>query len=147
MRVASLLALLACGQPIAVKVTPPPPPSDAAIAMTPDAPPTPLDQDLPRLAASALAMQRDVARALGAADCATTTAQLLELRARYAEVAIANAKVMRDGRALDLRHAVEAHQGDFDAAARAIAEAPALARCAADHAFVAALDGVGEPPP
>jgi hypothetical protein len=142
---AAMIALAACAA--AAPIPPPRPPIAAPIAPPPPLvePPRPLDQDLPRLAGAVLALQQEVGRALAMPDCAGATGKLASLQPRYAEVIVAAGKVMRDGRAPELRRAVEPHQADFDAAARAIAQSPALASCAEDHGFAAALDGLGEP--
>jgi len=139
-------AMSACGA--AATVPPPRPPIAAPIAPLPPPPiepPRPLDQDLPRLAGAVLALQQEVGRALATPDCAGATGKLAALQPRYAEVVIAAGKVMRDGRAPELRRAVAPHQADFDAAARTIAQSPALASCAEDRGFATALDGLGEP--
>jgi hypothetical protein len=128
--------------------------STAAAAAPPAAPapaaadPGPLDQDLPRLVERALAMYRDVAAALAASgsDCAAASARLRELSERYREVVSANARVLRDGRARQLRAALESHGDEFDAAAQAVVGAPAMAKCAPDPAFGKAFDELLAPP-
>jgi uncharacterized lipoprotein YmbA len=115
-----------------------PPPADA----------TPLDQDLPRLVERALALYRDVAAALAASgnDCAAASARLRELSERYRDVVLANAKVLHDGRARQLRAALEQHGDEFDAAAQAVVQSPTMARCAPDPAFGKAFDELLAPP-
>jgi hypothetical protein len=130
----------------------PAPPVDAGAPPVAAAPPpaaaTPLDQDLPRLVERALALYRDVAAALavGGNDCAAASAHLRELSERYRDVVLANAKVLRDGRARQLRAALEAHGDEFDAAAQAVVQSPAMARCAPDPAFGRAFDDLLAPP-
>lgn len=146
--VAALAAVAAaCGHP-------PPPtatgsgsataPADAAI----DAPLT-LDQDLAALAVRALALYEAVAAAFTAAgtDCATATAKLDELATTHGEVVTANAKVMRDHRAKELRAALLPHQERFDAAAKTIMESSTMRTCAPDKAFEQAFDRLMESPP
>jgi hypothetical protein len=108
----------------------------------------PLDQDLPRLVERALAMYRDVAAALAASgnDCAAASARLRELSERYRDVVSANARVLRDGRARQLRAALEPHGDEFDAAAQVVVGAPAMAKCAPDPAFAKAFDELLAPP-
>ncbi|HEX3477070.1 MAG TPA: hypothetical protein VHT91_18730 [Kofleriaceae bacterium] len=125
-----------------------PPPAAPAPAAAPTDAGVPLDQDLPRLVERALAMYRDVARALAASgnDCAAASARLRELAARYRDVVTANAKVLRDGRARQLRAALEQHGDDFDAAAQAVVGSPIMAKCAPDPAFGKAFDELLAPP-
>jgi hypothetical protein len=135
-----------------------PRPAAAPVSPAPAAPPAapapaaaaaaPLDQDLPRLVERALAMYRDVAGALAASgtDCAAASARLRELSERYRDVVTANAKVLRDGRARQLRAALESHGDEFDAAAQAVVGSPAMAKCAPDPAFSKAFDDLLAPP-
>jgi hypothetical protein len=129
---------------------PAPPPAGAppVAAAPPPADATPLDQDLPRLVERALALYRDVAAALAASgnDCAAASARLRELSERYRDVVLANVKVLHDGRARELRAALESHGDEFDAAAQAVVQSPAMARCAPDPAFGKALDELLAPP-
>jgi hypothetical protein len=133
-----------------VHAAPPPPPASAppVAAAPPPADATPLDQNLPRLVERALALYRDVAAALAASgnDCAAASARLRELSARYRDVVLANAKVLHDGRARPLRAALEPHGDEFDAAAQAVVQSPAMARCAPDPAFGKAFDELLAPP-
>jgi hypothetical protein len=130
------------------------PPAAPAAAAPPPATPAPapaaapLDQDLPRLVERALAMYRDVASALAASgnDCAAASARLRELSGRYRDVVTANAKVLRDGRARELRAALEPHGDEFDTAAQAVVGSPAMAKCAPDPAFGKAFDDLLAPP-
>ena len=146
---AAALALVACGP------KPPPPPATGTSHATPpaapaDAPiPGPLDQDLPRLAARTLAMYQDVAKlfATTGEDCAAATAKLGDFEATYRDVVAANAKVLRDGRAKELRAALEPHAEPFDFAAKSIAQSPAMTKCSPDPAFETAFDALFEVPP
>jgi len=128
------------------------PPRAAAVAPL-DAGPAvdaaPLDQDLARLVELSLAMYREVASAFTASgrDCAAATARLRELAGRYRDVAAANAKVLRDGRARQLRAALGPHDAEFDAAAQAVVGSPTMASCAQDAGFGVAFDELVAPPP
>lgn len=141
-----VLAIAACG-PSATAAppttpAPPAPPADAAV-------PLPLDRDLPLLAQRATRLYQDVAQAFGAVgeDCAAATARLGELLQAHADVVAANAKVLHEGRAGELRAALEPHAPVLDAAAKAIVESPTMSRCAEDVAFTDAFDRlVGAPP-
>ncbi len=137
-----IAALAACGGAAS-------PPTVAPVApIAPPPAPLPLDRDLPRLVTRSLAMYQDVAAALAATptDCAAATARLDQLAARYREVVAANARVIRDGRAAELRAALAPRDAELGAAAAAVIHAPALAACASEPAFGRALDGVFSPP-
>lgn len=138
-----LIALCACTHPATPPAKPVTPPA------TPVVTGPPLDQDLPRLADRTLAMYTALAGAFGKAggDCAAATTSLGALEKEYADAIAANAKVLRDGRAKELRDAVAPHQADFDAQAKAIAGAPTLAACENNKPFEDAFDRlVGAPP-
>jgi hypothetical protein len=139
-----LLALCACRAPAAHEPTTPPPPPPKVVDAG-----TPFDQDLPRLATRSLAMYTALAGAFAKAgtDCAAATTALGALEKEYADAIAANAKVLRDGRAKELREALAPHQGDFDAQAKAIAGAPTLAACERDKPFADAFDRLAGPPP
>jgi len=143
-----LAVVVACSGPSAPEVRAPPPVAiDAGVAHAViDAPA--LDRDLPRLVERSLAMYRDVAGALAAsADCAVVAARLGELARGYRDVVDANAKVLHDGRAKELRAALEPHGDAFDASARTIVQSPTMAKCSQDAAFAKAFDALLEPPP
>ena len=135
------LLALGCGHPA-------PPPRQAGTAHVAAAPPDaaalplPLDRDLPRLAERASQLYVDLAAAFASAgeDCTVAIARLAELRGRYADVIAANAQVLRDGRAADLRAALAAHEDESSAAAKAIVESKTMAACAKDRAFTQAFD-------
>jgi hypothetical protein len=128
-----------------------PPPVQAAAPAVAAAPADAgtLDQDLPRLVERSLVMYQDVARALAESgqDCAAATARLGRLAATYREVVTANAKVLRDGRAPELRAALDPHGEAFDRSAQAIMQSPVMATCAQDAAFARAFDALLEAPP
>ena len=124
-----------------------PPPARPAPAAPATPPGPPLDQDLPALVARSLAMQQEVGALLAATgDCRAVTAKLGQLAGAYRDVAAANAKVLHDGRGAELRAAIEPRAEAFDGAARAIMQAPAMAKCAQDPAFARAFDALFAPP-
>ncbi|MDB4956068.1 MAG: hypothetical protein JWO36_3637 [Myxococcales bacterium] len=129
----------------------PPPPilkpvaTDAAVSI--DAQPIALDDDLPRLAARALELFQAWATALeeSGEDCAAATAKIDAIADRYADVITANAKVMHAGRdkVKALRGEVAKHEEQFDAAAKQVVQSKAMAACHDDRAFAKAIDRVG----
>ena len=122
---------------------PTPPPPDAA------PPPVALDQDLPRLAQRATTLYQEVASAFATAgvDCAAATTRLVALQQTYADVIAANAKILHDGRARELRAALEPHAEALDAAAKAIVDSPTMSKCSQDRTFTDTFDAlVGAPP-
>lgn len=149
MAIAAAVLAAACGgrssggQPPAQPAPAVAAPRDAAVDTVP------LDQDLPRLVERSLAMYQDVARAFAASgeDCAAATGRLRELTGRYRDVVVANAKVLHDGRASQLRAALGPHEEQFDAAAAAVVQSPTMARCAQDPAFGKAFDELVATPP
>lgn len=120
-----------------------------AIDAGPPADAGPLDHDLPRLIDRSLAMYRDIAAALTTSgdDCAAATTRLGQLAATDRDVVTANAKLLHDGRAAELRAALEPHGEAFDVSARAIMQAPTLAKCAQDPTFAKAFDELFEARP
>jgi hypothetical protein len=153
-RVSSLAAAASLAIAACRSAPPPPPPvAPAPVAAAPAAPASapdgaPLDQDLPRLVARSLGMYQDIAKGFAASgeDCPAATAELHELAGRYRDVVVANAKVLHDGRATELRAALDPHDEEFDAAAAAVVQSPTMARCAPDPAFGKALDELLQPP-
>jgi len=139
-----VVAAAACGG------TAPPPvqPAAPAVAAAPAAPPGPaLDQDLPALVARSLQMQQELGALLAATtECRAVTAKLGQLAGAYRDVVVANAKVLHDGRGAELRAAIEPRAEAFDGAARAIMQAPTMAKCAQDPAFARAFDALFTPP-
>jgi hypothetical protein len=156
-----LAAAIACsGTPPPARGTGAPPAAGVADARNtgPTTPTTPatlsagaaaLAQDLPRLVERSLVMYQDLAQALAASggDCAAAAGSLGRLATTYRDVVAANARVLRDGRAAQLRAALEPHGEAFDRAAQAILQAPVVAACAKDPAFAGAFDDLLEPPP
>ncbi len=149
--VATLAALCVVGltacPPAAAPVEPAKPTPLVAI-LTP-APPVALDQDLPRLAQRATRRYQDVAEVftLVGVDSPAATTRLRALQPTYADVVTANAKVLHDGRAGELRAALEPHAEALDAAAKAIVDSRTMTTCSPDRAFVDTFDElVGAPP-
>lgn len=142
------LVFAACGAP--APVPQPRPPTNPPPTATLDAgPPLPLDRDLPLLAQRSTRLYQDVVAVFANAggDCAAATTKLGALQTTYAEVVAANAKVLHDGRAREMRAALEPHADALDAAAKAIVESPTMSKCSPDHAFTDAFDNlVGAPP-
>lgn len=146
MRLLLVLALAACG---ATKSSPAPATGTTAQAQPPPPAPVTLDRDYPRLAERATQLYRDVAGVFAVAgdNCPAATQKLAELQRAYADVVAANAKVLRDGRARELRAALASHEQDLDASAKAIVESPTMESCSQDVAFTDAFDNlVGAPP-
>lgn len=147
LRVMWIAAALACSARSAPPPAPPvahaAPPADAGV----DA--APLDQDLPRLAERSLALYQDIARAFTASgeNCSAASARLHELTERYRDVVAANAKVLHDGRAKELRAALDPESDAFDAAAAAVVQSPTMSRCAQDRGFARAFDELVATPP
>jgi hypothetical protein len=151
MRGLLLVCLLACGN----KATPPVPPMPLADAGVDAGAPADaassgaLDRDLPRLAQRSLALYEAVVatfRSAGA-DCAAATKRLGELRTEYADVTVANAKVLHEGRARELEAALVTYDDRLDAAAREIVGSRTMSKCTSDRAFTRAFDDlVGAPP-
>jgi hypothetical protein len=144
----SVASSIACSAR-APSAPPPVPPAPVAVPADAAADAAPLDRDLPQLVERSLAMYRDVARAFAASgeDCGAASARLRELAGRYRDVTAANAAVMHDGRAGELRAALGAHDQEFDAAAQAVMQSPTMARCARDPGFGKAFDELVAPPP
>jgi hypothetical protein len=140
-RLAIVITLAGCGShPPSTEATRLPPPVDAAV----DA--APLDHDLDRLAARSVEMFDALARVLAAGDdCAGATARLGQLEARYADVIAANARVLHDGRELQLKLALRHYDDRFQAAAKRVMSAPVLVVCAGDARFTAAYERLAGP--
>jgi hypothetical protein len=136
-----------CGNPSKPAPSSSPPVAPPADAATADA--QPIDRDYARLAERAVGLYEAVADAFRAAgqDCARATARLGELGATYRDVVTANAKILHEGRARELKQALAKHGDRFDAAARAIMESPTMARCYEDPAFTKAFDDLVAAPP
>lgn len=141
-----VVGLTAC-PPAAAPVEPAEP--TQPIAPPDAAPPVALDQDLPRLAERATRLYQDVAEAFATVgvDCAGATTRLRALQQTYADVVAANAKVLHDGRARELRAALVPHAEALDAAAKSIVDSQTMAKCSPDRAFTDTFDElVGAPP-
>lgn len=141
----ALFALAACGHPPAPPPSIQPPvvviPVDAGIPM-------PLDQDYPRLAQRGSELLQQLAAGFAAAgeDCGAAIAKLHELKATYADVVAANAKVLHEGRGPELKAALATHEAASSTAAKAIVESKTMAKCSADRAFTDAFDDLVAPP-
>jgi hypothetical protein len=108
-----------------------------------------LDQDLPKLAERGVQLYQDVAAAFAAAgeDCASATTRLSALSKTYADVVVANAKVVHEGRAMELKIALRQFDLKFEEAAKAIMQGKTMPACAQDEAFGKAFNNlVGTPP-
>jgi len=142
-----VIALGACPKPAPVPVPPTPP--DAAMQPADAAPPpVPLDEDLPRLALRGVQLYEEIAAVFAASgkDCAAATTKLHALQPTYADVAAANAKVLHEGAAKELRAALEPYAPRLDAAAKAIASSTTMAECSDDREFTNTFDAlVGAP--
>lgn len=135
------LALVGCGR----KSTPPGPSATAAgDAAVVDAP---LDRDLARLVARGLELFHAIGAALETAngDCAVATRLLEDLAAQYADVTAANDKIMREGREVELKAALQAHEAALSAAAQKLMTSKTMATCAQDPAFGAAFEAIVTP--
>jgi hypothetical protein len=144
---AALGALAACPQPAPAPISTTTP--VAPIVVADAGPDAPLDRDLSRLAARATKLYQDVAAAFteAGADCAAASSKLGALQTTYADVVAANAKVLHEGRARELRVALEPHSDALDAAAKAIVESKTMSKCSPDKSFTDAFDNlVGAPP-
>ena len=138
--------LVACPPAVApiepAKPTLPIAPPDAAPTVT-------LDQDLPRLAERSTRLYQDIAAAFASVggDCPAATARLRILQQANADVVAAIAKVLHDGRARNMRTALEPHSETLGAAAKAIADSPTMMKCQFDRPFTDTFDDlVGAPP-
>lgn len=136
-----IVGSLACGNPGPVK----PPGGGGTAGPVIDAPPPDamaLDHDYPRLAERAVKLFEEVAELFRASgeDCAAAATKLVELRVRYADVVVANAKVLHEGRTGELKVALAKYDDKFDAAAKAIVQSPTMAKCSQDPPFTNAFD-------
>src|SRR5262249_28156808 len=101
-----------------------------------------LDHDLAKLAKLSVGMYKDMGAAftVAGADCKPATQKLGELAKQYRDVPIANAKVLHDHRAKDMRAALAPFQAELDTAGQSIASSKTLATCSGDKAFEDAFD-------
>ena len=63
---------------------------------------------------------------------------LAELTKTHAEAVAPNVQVLRDGRAMSLKHALERFDDQLDKAAQSIVQSKTLAACSQDPAFARA---------
>jgi hypothetical protein len=143
----ALWASAGCGTPGPGKPAAAGPAAQPADAGVPDA--LPLDRDYDRLAGRAVALYEDVAEAFRAAgeDCERATARLDELAIAYRDVVAANAKILHEGRARELKAALAKYDDKLDAAAKEIVGSPTMSTCTSDRAFTKAFDDLlGAPP-
>jgi homoserine dehydrogenase len=137
---------IGCGHPAApatpARGTPPSAPADASIDAQ-----VALEDDLPRLAERAVKLYADWQAALDAAgtDCAAAATKMNAIADANADVIAANKKLYRGSheRVKAFRAELAKHQAELDASAKAIAGAPAMAKCGSDPAFAQALDRLG----
>ncbi len=114
------------------------------------APERALEDDLPKLAARAVAMYHAIARALAepSPDCAAIAAKLGAIETANRDAITATAKVLHAGhdKIQSLRAALEPHQAELDASAQAIAASAPMKACSNDPGFAVAIDHLlGEP--
>ena len=143
-----VIAALGCGGHRTSETAPPPPravapapaPRDAAVATEP----RPLDQDLDRLAERSFALYKALADALtqSGEDCAIAATKLEELAAKFEDVAIANRKVVHDGRGDALKTALNRFQPQMMETGGTIMKSAAVAHCVHDVQFTSAFDHV-----
>lgn len=125
-------------------------PADAGTAPVADAPPQgPLDQNLDRLAERSVALYGDVVRAFEAVreNCPAAATRLDELARTYADVIAANAKVLHEGREMQLKIALRRFDDQFQKAAKSIVQSKTIAACFQDAAFAKSLEGLVGPRP
>ena len=154
-RLLLVIGLVACGTKASPPIVPPPPPDagpDAPPIVGPDAAPVadgPLDRDLPRLALKSVALYEAVVAAFrsAGASCPAATKALTDLVSTYASVSRANAIVLHEGRARELKAALAKYDDKLDAAAKEIVGSQTMSKCTSDRAFTKAFDDlVGAPP-
>ncbi len=149
MWIAAALACHGCGGKPPPSAQPVDPAETAVILDAGGADTVPLEQDLPLLVERSLLMYQDVARAFAITgeDCKAATSRLGQLAASYRDVVTANARVLHDGRAKQLRAALDVHNEEFDRSAKAIVKSPTMSKCGQDPAFTKAFDKLLEAPP
>lgn len=146
-RLLLVLVVAACGSrppPSPPPPTTPDPEQPANPAPPPDAPVAeePLDQNLDRLAERSVALYGEVVKAFDAAgeSCSTASTKLGEITRAYADVITANAKVLHEGRHVQLKLALRRFDDQFQRAAKAIVQSKTVAACHEDEGFARALD-------
>jgi hypothetical protein len=108
-----------------------------------------LDHDYEQLADRAVKLYEDVAELLRTVgeDCEQATAKLNELSAANRDVIAANSKVLREGRAREIKKALAKQEDRFNAAAKVIMESQTISRCAHYSSFTKAFDELVASPP
>ncbi len=125
-----------------------PPPVDAGAPVEP--PPTgPLDQNLDRLAERSVTLYGEIVKAFDVAgeNCSTAASKLDQLTTTHADVIAANAKVLHEGREIQLKIALRRFDDQFQKSAKAIVGSKTIAACFQDAAFAKALEGLVGPRP
>jgi hypothetical protein len=140
-----LVVALGCGSHPPAPTEPAPHPHAVVDAAVPDA--GPLDQDLDRLATRSLGLLDELGRAFATVgeDCTAATAKLGELSTRYADVIAANAKLLQEGREMQLKLALRRYEERFLAAAKLVMESKTVAACALDDPFTRAFGRLAGP--
>jgi hypothetical protein len=155
LRASLLVVILGCGgrQPPpppengSAEVRVAPPPVDAGVPV--DAPVGPLDQNLDRLAERSVTLYGEIVKAFDAAgeNCGAAAGKLDQLTTTHAEVIAANAKVLHEGREMQLKIALRRFDDQFQRSAKAIVQSKTIAACFQDAAFAKALEGLVGPRP
>lgn len=115
-----------------------------------DAPPAgPLDQNLDRLAERSVALYGEIVKAFDATgeNCAAAATKLDAINQTHADVIAANAKVLHEGREMQLKIALRRFDDQFQRFAKAIIQSKTIAACFQDVAFAKALEGLVGPRP
>ena len=104
----------------------------------------PLDEDLPRLAERAVKLYADWAHAFAEAgtDCQAATSRMNAIADSYADVIVANQRLMRAGhdKVVAMREAMKKYEAENEASAKAIMQGPTMSTCSTDPAFSKAVD-------
>lgn len=134
---------IGCGHPAAPATQPTAPQPPVAVA--PDAAvPSPLDEDLPRLADRAVKLYQDWQRAFQAAgtNCTDAATRMNALADANADLIAANQRLTRAGheKVKAARAELEKRSAEIDPAAQAIMTGPTMSACSSDAAFNAALE-------
>jgi len=108
-----------------------------------------LDHDYEQLADRAVKLYEDVAELLRTVgeDCEQATTKLNELSAANRDVIAANSKILREGRAKEIKKALAKQEDRFNAAAKVIMESQTISRCAHYSSFTKAFDELVATPP
>ncbi len=156
LRASLLVVILGCGGPQPAPAAPekgtPKPiavaPVDAGAPVEP-APTGLLDQNLDRLAERSVMLYGEIVKAFDAAgeNCGTAASKLDQLTHTHAEVIAANAKVLHEGREMQLKIALRRFDDQFQKSAKAIVQSKTIAACFQDAGFAKALEGLVGPRP